>query len=106
HRGGTGEIHALLIDGRRLDLARLAHQVRPGRSGLDAFFRLSAAGGTPLPPLGRVVDMQVRLPEEPDVVALPIASLYENDRIYAVEDRRLRAITVERVGELHTADGE
>ncbi|HEX7038031.1 MAG TPA: biotin/lipoyl-binding protein [Pseudomonadales bacterium] len=106
HPGGTGEIQALLADGRRLDLARLAHQVRPGRSGLDAFFRLPATGSAPLPPLGRVVDLQVRLPEEPDVVALPIASLYENDRVYAVEDRRLRAITVERVGELHTPDGE
>lgn len=103
---GREAISALLPDGRRLQLARLAHLVRPGRSGLDAFFRLPGGDQGPRPPLGRVLDLQVRLPEEAGVVALPIASLYENDRIYAVEDRRLRAITVERVGEVHTAEGE
>ena len=53
-----------------------------------------------------MVDLRIRLPEEENVVALPIASLYENDRVYAVEDLRLKAITVERVGELHTPEGE
>ena len=97
-------VSASLPNGRELPLSRLARQVRPGQSGLDAFFAL-AAGGT-MPPLGRVVDLRIRLPEEADVVALPIASLYENDRVYAVEDSRLRAIDVERVGELHTPEGE
>ena len=53
-----------------------------------------------------MVDLRIRLPEEAGVVALPIASLYENDRVYAVEDSRLQAIDVERVGELHTPEGE
>lgn len=87
-----------------ISLSRLANRIRPGQSGLDAFFRLDGAAGT-LPPLGRIVDLRVRLPEEAGVVALPVSSLYENDRIYAVEDNRLQAIRVERVGELHTRDG-
>jgi multidrug efflux pump subunit AcrA (membrane-fusion protein) len=107
HLDGGGSIDATLVDGRPLTLARLARRVRPGQSGLDAFFRFAtdvhAAG---LPPIGRIVDLRVRLPEELDVVALPIASLYENDRVYAVDGNRLRAIDVERVGELHTAEGE
>jgi multidrug efflux pump subunit AcrA (membrane-fusion protein) len=99
-------VSAVLADGRALELTRLGQQVRPGQSGLDVFFRLVDDAPAGLPPIGRVVDMRIRLPEEEGVVALPIASLYENDRVYAVEDQRLRAITVERVGELHTADGE
>lgn len=107
HLDGEASIDAALGDGRRLSLARLARQVRPGQSGLDAFFHF--ADGLPansLPPIGRMVDMRIRLPAEADVVALPIASLYENDRVYAVENRRLQAIDVERVGELHTPEGE
>ena len=97
-------VSASFADGRELPLSRLARRVRPGQSGLDAFFAL--APGATAPPLGRVVDLRIRLPEEAGVVALPIASLYENDRVYAVEDSRLQAIDVERVGELHTPEGE
>jgi len=104
HLDGGDGVTAHLGDGRELALTRLARQVRPGQSGLDAFFSLAAPGTTPA--LRRVVELRIRLPEEPDVVALPIASLYENDRIYAVEDQRLQAIDVERVGETHTEDGE
>ncbi|MDZ7670475.1 MAG: biotin/lipoyl-binding protein [Gammaproteobacteria bacterium] len=106
HLSGDDPIAASLADGRRLQLARLTHRVRAGQSGVDAFFRLDDPGAATLPPIGRVVDLRIRLPEEAGVVALPIASLYENDRIYAVEDNRLQAIRVERVGELHTAEGD
>jgi hypothetical protein len=106
HLDGDHGIAATLADGRRLELARLAHRVRAGQSGLDAFFHLDPGASQSLPPIGRVVDMRIRLPEEAGVVALPIASLYENDRVYTVEDHRLRAVHVERVGELHTEDGQ
>ncbi len=92
--------------GHRLTLTRLARRIKTGQSGLDAFFHLSARNMASLPPIGRVVDLRVQLPEEPDVVALPVASLYENDRIYAVVDSRLKPIQVERVGEYQSADGE
>lgn len=109
HLAGGTAIQALLNGNQPhagpLVLTRLANRVRPGQSGLDAFFRLDGAPGM-LPPIGRVVDLSVRLPLEDDVVALPISSLYENDRVYAVEDDRLQAIRVERVGELHTREGE
>lgn len=98
------------------ELVRVAGRVRPGQSGLDAFFALqipaglqaAAAPGTPvdLPPLGRTVQIEIALPEQPDVVALPPSALYENDRIYAVEGGRLEAIDVERVGDARAPDGE
>jgi hypothetical protein len=55
------------------------------------------------------------------VVALPVQSIYENDRIYAIRDvatndssqldgagqeYRLEAITIERVGEAQAEDGQ
>ncbi|MCC5872965.1 MAG: HlyD family efflux transporter periplasmic adaptor subunit [Gammaproteobacteria bacterium] len=81
-----------------LHLARLSSAQRPGRTGIDAFFALTPGPGTEL---GRVVDMRVALPAEPDLVALPVAAIYENNRIYRVEDGRLRPMTIEVVGESH-----
>jgi multidrug efflux pump subunit AcrA (membrane-fusion protein) len=98
-------IRALLASGQPLVLARLGRRVQPGQSGLDAFFQLSGGGFAP-PPIGRVVDMRIALPAEPDVVALPIGSLYQNDRVYAVHASRLQSIVVERVGETQMPDGE
>ncbi|MEQ8486102.1 MAG: HlyD family efflux transporter periplasmic adaptor subunit [Pseudomonadales bacterium] len=100
-------VRAALADGQTLTLARVAHGIRPGQTGIDAFFRPDPTlPVSALPPLGRVMELRVSLPAEPDVVALPIASLYENDRVFAVEARRLRAIRVERVGEVQTAEGD
>jgi multidrug efflux pump subunit AcrA (membrane-fusion protein) len=98
-------VRATLPEGQRLLLGRLARRIQPGQSGLDAFFE-PADGGAALPPLGRVVDLRIQLPAEPNVVALPIGSLYQNDRVYAVQNSRLQSIAVERVGEVQTPDGE
>jgi multidrug efflux pump subunit AcrA (membrane-fusion protein) len=105
HLGEDHGIRAALPDGRPLTLARLARRVQPGQTGLDAFFQLSGAGST-APPIGRVVDLRVQLPPEPNVVALPIGALYQNDRIYTVRENRLHSIDVERVGDAQTPEGE
>ena len=88
-----------------LDLARLSRSVKSGQSGLDAFFEIESAEQTTLPEIGRVVALTVTLPLEEDVVALPVQSIYENDRIYRVEDDRLRAVNVSRVGDYLDAEG-
>lgn len=86
------------INGERiaLPLDRLSVNVRDGQSGLDAFF--SPPKGAPVE-VGRVLDLEVILPIEANVVAVPVQSIYENDRIYRVIDNRLDSVTVERVGE-------
>ncbi|MFU8816011.1 MAG: HlyD family secretion protein [Pseudomonadales bacterium] len=98
-------VRAVLPNGQQLALTRLARRIQPGQSGLDAFFHLAGSGPS-APALGRVVDMRIQLPAKPDVVALPIAALYQNDRVYAVHDSRLQGIQVERVGEVQTTSGE
>ncbi|MEJ2130804.1 MAG: biotin/lipoyl-binding protein [Gammaproteobacteria bacterium] len=87
-----------------LALTRLSGNVKSGQSGLDAFFALRET--SPLPDIGRVLDLRITLPPEPHVVALPVQSLYENDRIYLVEDGRLLGLDVQRVGDFVTDDGE
>ena len=91
--------------GSSMKLVRLSSQVREGQSGLDAFFKVNVAAGESLPAIGRVIDLSITMPTEHDVVALPVQSIYQNNRIYEVVDDRLNAIEVERVGELQTPDG-
>ena len=96
------------IDGKmvKLELERLASDVKAGQSGLDAFFRVETFEQASLPEIGRIINMTVTLPTEEGVVALPVQSIYENDRIYQVQDDRLQAITVSRVGDYKTETGE
>ncbi len=100
-------ITATLADHRALALSRLSSSVRAGQSGLDAFFRFEPTDNTiAMPEIGRVVDLDVTLPLESQVVALPIQSIYDDDRVYAVGgDDRLRAIRVQRIGDHRGADG-
>jgi len=106
HLSRQSPIQAHMAGGLTLQLARFSSQVRQGQSGLDAFFSLPVESGAPLTALGRMLELTVTLPQEADVVALPVQSIYENDRIYAVKAQRLEAIKVERVGELQTKQGE
>jgi hypothetical protein len=102
---GATDITARTSNGAAMNLVRLSSRVRAGQSGLDAFFQVRVAAGAALPAIGRVIDLSITMPAEDNVVALPVQSIYENNRIYEVVDDRLHAIEVERVGELRTPDG-
>ena len=91
--------------------------MRPGQSGLDAWFRFhtssqvasrSGANTNPesLPALGRVINLTTVLPSEPGLVALPGQAIYNNDRVYLVNNNRLQAATVQRIGEIRLAGGD
>jgi len=88
-----------------LRLNRVAHNVRPGQSGLDAWFRLIDPTNSDLT-LGRVINLTAVLPGEPDLVALPGQALYNNNRVYLVNNNRLQAATVQRIGEVRLASGD
>jgi multidrug efflux pump subunit AcrA (membrane-fusion protein) len=91
-------ITAMTEDGGDFALKRLGRQVRAGQSGIDAFFA-SESGSDTAPAIGKVLQARITFPAEADLVALPTQSIYENDRIYRVVDKRLHATRVERVGE-------
>lgn len=85
-------------------LERLGGEVARGSGGSDGLFRVT--DGSDWLDLGRVVDLRLALPPEPDVVALPYEAIYGTDRVYLVTGGRLRGITVRRVGRWRTANGE
>jgi multidrug efflux pump subunit AcrA (membrane-fusion protein) len=94
-----------LVDGRplRARLDRFTAEVERGGGGADAYFRV-VEGGEDLP-LGRTVELIVDLPAVPVSVALPYEAVYGTDRIYRLENDRMRAVRVERVGEQRGVDG-
>ncbi len=65
--------------------------------GIDAFFKIS--GDNPLLRLGSSVSMTLNRPPQHHAVAVPFSSLYDNDRIYIVDNERLKGLTVQRLGE-------
>ncbi|MCB1742151.1 MAG: biotin/lipoyl-binding protein [Gammaproteobacteria bacterium] len=92
---------------RRIEatLQRLSAEVAPGRAGADAFFSLPPRSAQLLE-LGRTVELQLELPAVQDAVTLPSEALYGSDRIYRLIDDRLDAVTVQRLGEWRTPEGE
>ncbi|MBN7798469.1 efflux RND transporter periplasmic adaptor subunit [Parahaliea mediterranea] len=87
-----------------LRLAELAAAVAPGRSGVDGLFRMPAgAAGLEL---GRAVELRLSLPAVDNVVALPPQSLYNNGRVFVIENNRLRGVEVTPLGQRTNASGE
>lgn len=69
--------------------------------GVDALLRL--APGSEIP-LGAFVDLILERPAAADTIALPFAALNGGERVFTIEDGRLKAVPIERVGEV-TEDG-
>lgn len=95
-----GEIDGLNVD---LRLTRLAPRAPTTGAGVEGLFEVTA-GGEDLP-LGRFLTVRLNLPVQNRVIALPFEALYGTDRIYRLEEGRMRALTVERRGEWLAPDG-
>lgn len=79
-----------------LHLVRLAGQVTPDKTGVDAFFEL--AKGQTAPPLGQTLAITLALPEQDNLIAIPATALYGTDQVYRVVQGKLQAVTVTRAG--------
>lgn len=95
---GKAVMASTLLGGERLgfELQGLSGNVKAGQSGIDAFFRVAPDAGMAL---GSLVNLTIALPPENNVVLLPIHAVYDNTRVYRIEDNRLQAVEIERVGE-------
>jgi hypothetical protein len=93
------------VDGRpfKFELDRLSADVKPGQSGIDVFFRNERNEALDI---GRVVSLTIRLPQEEDVIPMPVHALYENQTLFKVEENRLEAISYEPAGDYLDADGK
>jgi len=89
--------------GNALLLDQLAGAVASGRSGVDGLFTVTGNGDAL--ELGKAVDVVVHLPMLQQVAAIPVQSLYGDDRIYGVVDGRLQGVEVTTFGQRRAADG-
>lgn len=99
--GLQNTVFATTEAGHRLILTRLAAKVSKGQTGMDAFFSFTQAE-TNNTLLGRVFNLTVELPAQTDVIAVPVESIYDNNRVYSVVNSRLVGHTIQRVGELES----
>jgi RND family efflux transporter MFP subunit len=81
-------------------LDRISGEVRAGSGGTDALFKIGE--DSPWLPLGRTVELVVKLPPVGDAVALPLEALYGSNRIYLFDNGQMKGVNVERLGEVHT----
>ncbi len=94
HLGATSRLEGRTL---HLKLDRLAAQVSASQAGVDGLLRFThpAAGLT----LGRTLTLILQLPPERGLLALPPQALYGLDRIYRIQQGRLEALPVTRIGE-------
>lgn len=102
------ELRAALAAGQRLT-ARVNHAGRAFDAVLERLSGEADARGVDVllkigedaqVPLGAFVDLVLQRPAAPDTVALPFAALNGGERVFIVNEGRLRGVVVERVGEI------
>ncbi len=87
-------------DPDRFPLLRLAGEAEA--TGIDAYFSLDGVVTQFRP--GELLALELELPKENDVFAVPYQAIYGNSRIYKVEGDRLVAIEVETIGQSRAED--
>lgn len=65
--------------------------------GVDALLRLASQSNLPL---GAFVSLKLERPAAPSSLALPFAALHGGERIFVVDDGRLKGLRIRRIGEL------
>jgi len=85
-----------------LRLLEVGAQVRAGRAGTDVLF---AAPQDSRLALGRALSVKITLPEQDELLEVPLQGVYADRTVYTVDDGRLRAVDVERVGVREDEDG-
>ncbi len=88
----TGNAENLL-----LDLIRLAGEAEA--TGIDAYFQLATSTQQLRP--GALLPLNLSLPPQPDVFAVPFQAIYGNSRIYRLNDDRMEGIDVKTVGQYY-----
>lgn len=92
------------VAGRQLllRLTRIAGQAGP--SGVDGLFEVLE--GRELLRLGQTLTLRLNRPPEPDLIAVPFSALHAGDRLYTLDDGRLRGIDVEDFGSRLDENGQ
>ena len=86
----------------RFPAVRLAGEAES--TGIDVFFAVGQTQAQLRP--GELLPLNLFLPPQENVYALPYRAIYGNSRIYRVVEQRLEAIDVQTVGQSRNPDGE
>jgi multidrug efflux pump subunit AcrA (membrane-fusion protein) len=85
-------------NGRRVvTLDRISGSIANNGHGIDALFIMDS-DATDTVTIGDTLEMTLELPPVEDAFSVPVSSIYGTDRIYRVENERLVAIKVEKLG--------
>lgn len=87
----------------RLQLDRVSGEINLDSGGIDGLFRVNKSGQ--LLRLGEFITLQLSLPHQSRIVALPFEAVYGINRIYKLVDGRMKAVSIERIGERSTTKG-
>jgi len=92
------------VDGQVIsaELDRLSAEVVRGSGGVDGLFVV--AEGNDWLQLGRTIELLLDLPQQANVVAVPLEAVYGTDIVYRLAEDRMHALKVERLGELFTPE--
>jgi len=103
---GKKIIATATLDGQplALTLERFAATVSSGNAGVDALFRIASDDYRGEP--GRSLSLDLTMPEQSNLLALPPQAIFGTDRIYIVKDNRLQGRTIERIGDIRDRNGE
>jgi multidrug efflux pump subunit AcrA (membrane-fusion protein) len=82
---------------RVVTLDRISGSIADDGHGVDALFILGNDAANDLT-IGDTLEMTLGLPAIEDAFSVPVSSLYGTDRIYRVENERLVAVKVEKMG--------
>ncbi|NNJ95923.1 MAG: HlyD family efflux transporter periplasmic adaptor subunit [Gammaproteobacteria bacterium] len=80
-----------------VNLDRVSGSIANDGHGVDALFLLDATAADSVT-IGDTLEMTLDLPAIEGAFSVPVSSIYGTDRIYRVEDERLIAIRVEKLG--------
>ena len=80
-----------------VELQRISGAIAETGFGVDALFEITDEDAALLI-MGEVVEVILNLPAIENVYSVPVSSIYGTNRIYRVEQERLTAVTVEKLG--------
>lgn len=98
--GATAMVGGITVEA---SLNRLGAEVARGSGGVDALFRIDVNGSHL--PLGLTVELNVQLPSEQNLAALPPQAIYGAGHVYKIENDRMRRVAVVRIGEKRSVKG-
>jgi RND family efflux transporter MFP subunit len=102
---GTTLTASAIVDNDTLqaELSRLSGETNQAVGGVDALFHIVQGSEEVMP--GRLLPLVLTLSAEAQTVELPFAAIYGLDHIYRLQEGRMAALQVERIGERRNPDG-